>query len=156
MRRINTKGTKGRHREHKEAQRNLWTFCVWAFPLVAVSLAGCGANDGVLRSGKETPSQVAAVTNTFAADLESMRTAGFSFIYVLRRKDGELINNEDRGVIRVQTASANRRFSAEEGRSFIIGSNPPIPPQNMAALYERFAVEDYSPPASNTNANANK
>ena len=152
MIRVNTKDTKG---GRKEAQRRLWEFCVWSF--IVLFLAGCGANDTVLRAGKETPSQVTSATSTFASDLESMRTAGFSFIYVLRRKDSELMNNEDRGVIRLNTALANRRFSADEGRAFIIGSNPPIPPQNMAALYERFAVEDYSPPpASNTNAHANK
>ena len=152
--RINTENTKGRH---KASQRRIWALSVKSFPLFVGLLVGCGANDTVLRSGKETPSGTATVQSTFASDLESMRTAGFGFIYVLRRKDGELMNNEDRGVIRLNTASANRRFSADEGRAFIIGSNPPIPPQNIAALYKRFAVEDYSPPpASNTNAGANK
>ena len=86
-----------------------------------------------------------------------MRTADFSFVYVLRRKDGGKIDAEDRSVIRGQTAEANRRMSSDDDKAFIIGSNNQIPPTNMMALYKRFAVEDYSPaPVANTNTNANK
>ena len=87
-----------------------------------------------------------------------MRTADFRFVYVLRRKDGGPIDAEDRGVIKVQTNIANRRVAADDDKAFIIGSNVQIPPQNMGALYDRFAVENYSPPSAdttNTNANAN-
>jgi hypothetical protein len=152
------------HKEHKvRTQRTLrksflhfasfiWVLCVaWLF-------SACGGNESILKSGKETPAQANAqpAKSSLASDIDSARTAGFSFIYLLRRKDGELINNADRGVIRENTAMANRRFSADEGKAFIIGSNPPIPPQNMAALYDHFAVEDHSPPAANANVNSNK
>jgi hypothetical protein len=127
--------------------------------LLALVCGGCGGNESILKSGKETPAQSNAqpAKSSLASDIESARTGGFNFIYLLRRKDGELINNADRGVIRENTAMANRRFSADEGKAFIIGSNPPIPPQNLAALYDHFAVEDHSPPVpANTNVNSNK
>ncbi len=126
-----------------------------------VLTAACGANDGILRSGKDASPQANAGNQKtpFARDLESMRDADFKFIYVLRRKDGFVINAEDRGVIKLQTADANRRLSADDDKAFIIGSNVQIPPKNMIALYERFAVENYSPPPlpeTTTNANADK
>jgi len=77
-----------------------------------------------------------------------MRTAGFSFIYVLRRKDGGVIDPEDKSVIRVQTTQANRRVSADDGKAVIVGSNFQLAPHNMAAIYQRFAVENYSPAPS--------
>ncbi len=129
-------------------------------PLFLVSFlffAACGANEGILRSGKDASPQANVESKTpFAKDLEAMRTADFRFVYVLRRKDGGPIDAEDRGVIKVQTAIANRRVAADDDKAFIIGSNVQIPPQNMVALFDRFAVENYSPPPEvNTNANAN-
>lgn len=114
---------------------------------------GCGANEGVLKSGKETPPQAstAPVRITFANELEEFRTADFRYIYVLRRKDGGEIKGEDRSVIKLNTDGANRRVSADDGKAFIIGTNNSIPPKNIAALYEHFAVENFSPAAPETN-----
>jgi hypothetical protein len=121
--------------------------------------AACGANEGVLRSGRETPTQsnVQSAKTTMEKDIDEMRTAGFSFIYVLRRKDGQKFDSEDRGVVRLQTADANRRVTSDEDRAVVIGTNYAIPPQNMMILFERFAVENYSPPATpaDTNTAAN-
>ena len=131
------------------------------FVLISVFATACGANEGILRSGKDSSPQanVGNEKTQFSRDLESMREADFKFIYVLRRKDGAAINAEDRGVIKLQTADANRRIAADDDKAFIIGSNVQIPPQNMIALYNRFAVENYSPPPlleTNGNANPNK
>ena len=95
----------------------------------------------------------------FEEDMDAMRTAGFAFIYVLRRKDGGKIDAEDRGVIKLQTVDTNRRVATDEDRAFIVGSNYQLPPQNLTALYQRFAVETYAAPpveAANTTANSNK
>src|SRR5690349_3314266 len=103
--------------------------------MLLLVLAGCGANENILKSGKETPAQVNTqpAANQFARDLQEFRTADFNYVYVLRRKDGGPIDSEDRGVIRLNTQDANRRVSADDGRAFIIGSNPQISPQNMMA-----------------------
>lgn len=151
-----------RRGEEEKRRKGAGEFFVAAFFVVAIILAtSCGANESILKSGKETPAQanVESGKTPFARELDAMRTADFRFVYVLRRKDGGPINSEDRGVIKVQTALANRRVAADDDKAFIIGSNVEIPPQNMTALYNRFVVENYSPPpaaAINTNANANK
>ena len=127
-------------------------------------MAGCGANDKILQSGKDANPQSgpASTKSTLESDIEAMRTANFSFIYVLRRKDGGVIDPEDKSVIRLQTTQANRRVSSDDGKAVIVGSNFQIPAQSMAAIYQRFAVENYSPvpaapieplPAQNQNAN---
>ncbi len=115
--------------------------------ILAMATLGCGANESVLRSGKDPAAQANATPakTSFETDLESMRTAGFSFIYVLRRKDGGAIDPEDRSVIRVQTTQTNRRISADDGKAVIVGSNFQLAEHNTAALNQRFAVENYSP-----------
>lgn len=126
--------------------------------LLAVFAAGCGANDNILRSGKETPAQAntGPEKTPIAKDIEAMQTAGFGFIYVLRRKDGGLIDAGDRGVIRLNTAETNRRVVGDEERAVVIGSKFQLDAKNTKALYDHFAVENYSPPVANTNANSNK
>lgn len=126
----------------------------------ALLLAGCGANESVLKSGRETPASNAAPpasVSSFEADLEAMRTADFRWVYVLRRKDGGVIDAEDKSVIKVDTNEANRRVSSDDGKAFIIGTNTPIAPANMLNLYGRFLVEDRSPvpPSANATGNAN-
>jgi hypothetical protein len=126
-----------------------------------LSLAGCGANQEILKSGKGSPTPGAAepTRNTIDRDLQEFRNADFNYIYVIRRKDGGAMDAEDRKVIKQQTEGANRRVSADDDKAFIIGTNPLLLPQNMAALNARFIVEDHSPPpapAANTDSNSNK
>jgi len=130
--------------------------------LFAAALAACGANDSILKSGKETPSSNSATAvSEMDSDLAAVKNADFRWVYVLRRKDGGPIDAEDRGVIKVNTMEANRRVSTDNDKAFIIGTNNQISPEKMMALYQRFAIEDHSPPPdlnanSNTNAAANK
>lgn len=122
---------------------------------LALLTAACGANEGVLKSDRETPAQsnIQSPMALIDTDIEAMRTAGFTFIYVLRRKDGQQLDAEDVGVIRLQTAEANRRVKSDDDKAVVIGSNYAIPPKNMFVLFDRFAVENYSPPATPANAN---
>lgn len=131
------------------------TYCIIA--LCAIALA-CGPNEGVLKSGRENSPQTNAAPRqtTFAKELDEFRTADFRYIFVLRRKDGGEIDAEDRSVIKLNTDGANRRVSADNGKAFIIGTNNAVPPEKIAAIYERLAVENYSPaPQTNTTANSN-
>ena len=122
--------------------------------------AACGANEKILRSGNDTSTPLPANTEPekvpFAKDLDDMRTAGFTFVYALRRKDGGKLDADDRGAVKLLTSDTNRRVMADDGHAVIVGSNFQIPPNNMKALYERFAVEAYSPPTAGANTNANK
>jgi hypothetical protein len=125
---------------------------------VAAFAASCGANETVLRSGRETPVPSGAVNEktTFAQDLSAMRTAGFTYVYVLRRKDSGIMEAEDLSVIKLQTAETNRRIKADNDRAVIIGSNNPVLANNMSVIYQRFSMEDYSEPlAVDANMNTN-
>ncbi len=92
-------------------------------------------------------------------DIESMRTAEFAFVYVFRRKDGGVLDADDRRVLNEQKPpEINRVKLSDKGRAAIFGSNFPLPEPQMKALRDKFAFEDLSrpqpepPPAANTNA----
>lgn len=79
------------------------------------------------------------------ADLETMRTADFNFIYVFRRKDGGAFDGEDRKFLRVYSPTMTNRFvSSEGGRAFVAGSKFRFEQGNLDKLQERFVIEDFS------------
>lgn len=123
-------------------------------------VSACSPDDRILKSGKETPapSGVETPKASFEKELEEMRTANFTFVYVIRRKDGQKMDAEDRSVIRLQTVDMNRRVTADDDKAVIIGSNFQMPPKNLLVLFERFAVQNYSPggAAATANSNVNK
>lgn len=134
-------------------------FCLFV-ACTSLCIFGCGVNDNVLRSGKETPIQANVERKSdLEADLDAMHTAGFNFIYILRRKDGGAIASDDINVIKQQTVDTNRRVKTDSDRAVIIGSNYQVSANSMAVLSTRFLIEDHSPPPSadaNVSANLNK
>jgi hypothetical protein len=86
-----------------------------------------------------------------------MHDADFRFIWVLRRKDGGVIDAADKNVIRVNTADMNRRVIADGEHAVVIGTNALPPRKNIDALFSYFSVEDLSPvpmPEQVANSNA--
>lgn len=134
--------------------------------LVAVQLmlAGCSPNQRIVNSSAErepasvnrdaTPETVLVET-----DIAAMQTADFNFIYVFRRKDGVVLDAEDRAFMNANIPyEINRKKLSDAGRALVIGSNFRIPAENFTALKERFVFQDFSKPASEiapTNSNQN-
>ena len=114
--------------------------------------ASCGANEGVLQSGKETPGPTAeAKAATFESDLADVKRADFNWLYVIRRRDGGILIGEDKARIRVATGDANRRVLTDEGKAIIVGSNYEASVPAIDKLKAQYEVTDLStgtPPAS--------
>jgi hypothetical protein len=132
------------------------------FLIVLVQLvASCTPNQRIVNSSTEQWSNTNAsggptpVKNPFEQDLESMRTADFIFIYILRRKDGAPLDADDkRFASLVIPGEMNRRSVSDEGKAIIIGSNFKMPEDTYKVIAERFALEDLSrpdPATKNTN-----
>lgn len=129
---------------------------------LAVLLAGCGGNESILRSGKETPTPA----NTAAApspapmekELTAMRNADFDQVYLLRRTDGQKIDASDRDFVKGLTQDANRRVVTEDDMYVVIGMNSQLPQETLAKLSRRFTVETFPKSASNADriSNADK
>ena len=120
-------------------------------------LAGCGPNERILNSAKEKPENINSkpVESSLDADIGTMRTAKFSHIYVIRRKDGAGLEQEDIKAIRLYSAKTNRRVMSDNDRAIVIGTNAPIPPPDLAALGDKFNVDTYLQDAS-AESNSNR
>lgn len=113
---------------------------------IAAGLA-CSPNPRILNSAAETPVPITSTPaeKTFENDLESMRNADFKFILVFRKRDGEVLDAEDKAFININTpADVNRRKLSDNGKAVIIGTNFPFLPGMIETLTGRFVMEDYS------------
>lgn len=129
-------------------------FRICAILLVAASaslpFAACKPNQRIIESSKEhslepLPSVSPTPENSFEQDVASMKTAGFVFIYVYRRKDGGVLDTEDRKFgARTIPPEMNRRTVSDQDKAIIVGSNFRMPKEAQKLLAERFAFTDLS------------
>lgn len=110
--------------------------------------ASCGPNPRIMNSVEEkrdpTSPERPKLTG-IEADIEAMRTADFTYIYVLRRKDGDEMSSEDRSFINMNTpVETNRRKLSDSGKAVILGSNFEFEEKVFEALRSRFLFEDLS------------
>lgn len=113
------------------------------------------------RSDGEAPVETAKATPTpekkvddVQDNLSLVQRAGFAFIYVFRRADGEALTGDDKKYLKENSpADTNQWRLTEDGKTVIAGSNYKFMPEHLDALRARFVVEDYSKPL---NENVNK
>ncbi len=148
--------------EKRRTGKNSRLIVSFALMTLALFTFACKPNSSILNSQKNSRTQSANSTgkavNSFERDLETMRTADFDFIFVLRRKDGGKLDGEDRRYIKTNSpAETNRFIVSDDEKAVIAGSKFKFAPENLKTLQERFAVEDFSKPAADVmppNANA--
>jgi hypothetical protein len=92
------------------------------------------------------PSNAEDKQANFQSELEKMRIANLQYIFVFRRKDGTIIESEDKKYLRANLPFNNRVVLADEDKAVIVGTNYKFPPENIDALRQRFNIEDYSAP----------
>ena len=138
--------------------------CLLVLATGVIFLPGCKPNQRIVESSAEKERETAPAERPSTpepvgveADVAAMRTADFNFIYVFRRKDGGVLDSDDRSFMNANTPyEINRRKLADGGRALIVGSNYRFPAENFKAMKERFAFEDLSKPESEIMpANAN-
>jgi hypothetical protein len=114
--------------------------------LLSAAAASCGANEGVLHSGKQSPAPPANESRVepFEQDLADVKAANFTWLYVIRRRDGGILDAEDKAFLRKGTAESNRRVVSDGGKAVIVGSNYEASVAGVETLKARFDVTDLS------------
>lgn len=144
----------------------------FVLPLTIVIIAvvtSCTPNRRIIESARTPeppPVNSTRAVSGLEADLQAMRNADFTFILLFRRRDGAVMDAEDKAVINANTPpEVNRRTLSDHGKAVIIGSNFPFLPGSIETLTSRFVMEDHSKPdagpleedrTGNSNTNANK
>lgn len=96
---------------------------------------------------ESTPAPTIDVTKkkTFEDDLEYVRTGGFQFVFVLRRKDGGNWAAEDTASLKANSPfETNQRLLSDNGKAVIIGTNFRFRTGQWDALHKGFDVQDLS------------
>lgn len=127
-------------------QKKIKYFALLAFVFICQA---CQANQTILNSQpKPLPSPAAEQPkDSFERALRGVQSGNFTYIFVLRKKDGGAFAGEDSKFIRANTPPGTNQFVlTDEGKTIIIGSNFPFSAENLEALRERFNVEDFSKP----------
>lgn len=117
--------------------------------VVALLFSGCQ------RGGENSPTNDNTTTSSsprkpqpqteFERDLDYVRTGSFTYVYVIARPDGAVINKDDVTYLTENTPKeTNQRVATDGMRRVIIGTNFVFTPENLDALRKRFTVEDYS------------
>lgn len=106
--------------------------------LCALTFLGCergGAPQNAARPPK----------SDFEKSLDVVRRSPHVKIYVVRRKDGEPLQPDDRDYLRRNTPPETATWVlTQDGRAAIAGANFEFEPKHFAALNARFTVEDYT------------
>ncbi len=77
--------------------------------------------------------------------MATVRYSEYTWIFVLRRRDGKAIDGDDSKFIRANTPTeTNQRLVSDEGRAVIMGTNFRFYPGQYDALNKRFEVQDLS------------
>lgn len=137
-------------------------FIVISFAVFALA---CGPNERIINSAKQAESEREAFNRNAAAmpkastlesDVQAMRDADFNFIYVFKRKDGGVLDKEDKRFVAERTPpEVNRRRVGDTEKWIILGSNFRLESKFLDEMKERFAFEDHSKPASELPSNTN-
>ncbi len=121
-------------------------FIVLSFCLIVPVFLNVACESPSLKANKTAANQMPEnKTADFESDLETMRTASFDYIFVFRRKDGGVLDSEDKKYLKANSPPVTNRFILSDGdKAVIAGSGYEFPPESLETLRMRFNVEDYS------------
>lgn len=127
--------------------------------LFVLILPNFGCESPSLKANSSKPAANVAEDNVPALekDLQTMRNANFDFVYVFRRKDGGVLDGEDKKYLKANSPVFTNRFVlTDENKAAIAGSSYKFEAENLDNLQKRFVIENFSKPENQqTNSNSN-
>ena len=118
--------------------------------LIAVVLlfAGCGGSTPKT-TNSSTPSEPSPAPSPspqteFEKDLQFIRNGGYTYIYIITRKDGKPLEPTDSDFLRQNAPQIVDWARTDGGKKVIAGTNFNLEEGNLGALKKRYNVEDYS------------
>jgi hypothetical protein len=120
--------------------------------LIAVVLlfAGCGGsapnntNSSTPSATSPAPAPSPSPQTEFEKDLQFIRNGGYTYIYIISRKDGKPLEPSDSDFLRKNAPQIVDWARTDGGKKVIAGTNFNLEEGNLGALKKRYNVEDYS------------
>jgi hypothetical protein len=112
--------------------------------LLATFALGLVFNAGCDPRGAKT-ANASPPKSDFERSLDTVRRGQYVKIYVIRRKDGEALQPDDKAYLRASTPMETGMWIVtEDNRTAIAGAGFEFEPKHLDALSKRFTVEDYT------------
>ncbi len=116
---------------------------------VGLFLSACSSQGISTSAPSSEPSTTAALPSPspqteFEKDLQFIRNGGYTYIYVVSRKDGKPLEPTDSNFLRTNAPQIVDWAKTEGGKKVIGGTNFNLEEGNLAALKKRYNIEDYS------------
>lgn len=118
--------------------------------LVVLLLGACGGAPSDSNTASTSPTATAPTPSPspkteFEQNLQYVRNGGFTYIYVVSRKDGKPLERTDSDFLRANAPQVVDWVKADGSlKTFIGGTNFNLEEGNMGELKKRFNVEDYT------------
>ena len=117
--------------------------------VVVLLFAGCGGS-APTTTNSSTPSETSTAVpsptpqSEFEKDLQFIRNGGYTYIYIISRKDGKPLEPTDSDFLRKNAPQIVDWARTDGGKKVIAGTNFNLEEGNLGALKKRYNVEDYS------------
>jgi hypothetical protein len=117
---------------------------------VVFLFAGCGGSAPNKANNSSTPSETSTAVpsptpqSEFEKDLQFIRNGGYTYIYIISRKDGKPLEPTDSDFLRKNAPQIVDWARTDGGKKVIAGTNFNLEEGNLGALKKRYNVEDYS------------
>ena len=106
--------------------------------LVALTLTNCRSS-GAKQTAARPP------VSDFARKLDYVRRGQYMLVYVFRRKDNAPFQSDDKAYLKANAPrDTNMWVLTDDGTAALAGSNFQFTTEQLQALNQRFALEDYS------------
>lgn len=119
--------------------------------VVVLLFAGCGGSAPNNANNSSTPAVTPAAPavspspqTEFEKDLQFIRNGGYTYIYIISRKDGKPLEPTDSDFLRKNAPQIVDWARTDGGKKVIAGTNFNLEEGNLGALKKRYNVEDYS------------
>ncbi len=118
--------------------------------LVVLLLGACGGAPSDSDTASTSPTATAPAPSPspkteFEQNLQYVRNGGFTYIYVVSRKDGKPFEPTDSAFLRTKAPQVVDWVKGDASvKTFIGGSNFNLEEGNLAEIQKRYNVEDYS------------
>ena len=120
-------------------------FCVI---LLALFLTACGRTANTVSetpaSASPQPSVQSSPLTEFEKDLQFIRNGGFTYVWLISRKDGKPLEPGDNVFLKLNAPQVVDWVVTDGRRKVFAGTNFNLEEGNLEVLKRRYNVEDYS------------
>jgi hypothetical protein len=119
-------------------------FCIIVLALFLTACGGSTNTANETASASPQPSVQSSPLSEFEKDLQFIRNGGFTYVWLISRKDGKPLEPGDNIFLKLNAPQVVDWVVTDQRRKVFAGTNFNLEEGNLEVLKRRYNVEDYS------------